>query len=99
MESKELPPLREECNAEDYAHALSISRCSKEGSKRGVFVDFLLQSQRIQYFYHLVLDERVTLVKPGGVEAREYLCGLAILQSGVDRRISTETERKAYHSF
>jgi hypothetical protein len=75
----ELPPLREECNAEDNAHALSISRCSKEGRKRGVFVDFLLHSHRMQDLYHLVLDERVTLAKPGGMEAREYSCGLAIL--------------------
>ena len=89
MESgvKELPPLREECDAEDNPHALSISRCSKEGSKRGVLVDFLLRTQRMHDFHHLVLNERVTLVIPNGVEAREYSCGLAILQWGVDRWI------------
>jgi len=91
--------LREECDAEDNPHALSISRCSKEGRKRGDFVDFLLHSQRMYDFYHLVLDERVTLVIPDSVEAREYPCGLAILQSGVHRRIPKETEEKAYLSF
>jgi hypothetical protein len=46
-EYKELPPLREECDAEDDAHALSVSRCSKEGSERGVLVDFFLHFQRM----------------------------------------------------
>jgi hypothetical protein len=50
-------------------------------------VDFLLRSQRMHDFHHLVLNERVTLVISDGVEARKYSCGLAILQSGVDRWI------------
>lgn len=50
-------------------------------------VDFLLRTQRMHDFHHLVLNERVTLVIPNGVEAREYSCGLAILQWGVDRWI------------
>jgi hypothetical protein len=69
-EVKELPPLREECDAEDDPHALSVPRSGKEGSKRRVFVDFLLHFQRVNDLCHLVLDERVTLIKPNGVEAR-----------------------------
>ncbi len=95
MESgvKELPPLREECDAEDNSHALSVCWCSKEGSKRGILVDCLLQSQRVYDLCHLVLDKRVTLIKPDGVEARKYSRGLACLQLGVDRRYPSRDRR------
>jgi hypothetical protein len=83
---KELPPLREECDAEDNSHALSVCWCSKEGSKRGILVGCLLHSQRVYDLCHFVLDKRVTLIKPDGVEARKYSRGLACLQLGVDRR-------------
>jgi hypothetical protein len=98
--AKELPPLREECDAEDNPHALSVTRCSKEGSIRGIFVDFLLHFQRMHDLCHLVLDERVTLIKPDSVEARQYSCSLACLEMGVDRRSSGGDGReRAYPSF
>ena len=67
---KELPPLRKKCDAENNPNALSVPRSGKEGSKRGLFVDFLLHFQRVNDLCHLVLDKRVTLIKPDGVEAR-----------------------------
>lgn len=67
---KILPPLRKECDAEDNPHALSVPRSGKQGSKRGIFVHFLLHFQRVNDLCHLVLDERVTLIKPDGVETR-----------------------------
>lgn len=82
---KELPPLREECDAEDNSHALSICWCSKQGSKRGRLIVCLLHSQRVHDLCHLVLDKRITLIKPDGVEARKYSRGLARLQMGVGR--------------
>ena len=37
---KDSPPLGENCDGEDNSHALFVSWCGKQGSKRGILVDF-----------------------------------------------------------